>query len=219
MFRSLLGYPAFGRGRARGLYDRQDSSDRNPWNSDDEEVDEFGRRKKKRKKKAAGAADGKQQANDNAADTGAGGTSGGAADGQPCPKEAAEAGEKGLGAEGRASAWTTQAGAGEVPGASGSSAVPAIAGLLEAGSAGPCSAAGPRVVTPPRGLMPRTVPPPRPSCAASGNAMAATMMAQLGKGNMPRTVAPPLPWSAAVVPHTAAATRSGMAVKLPLRQM
>lgn len=38
-----------GRGRGHGLYDRE-SSDRKPWNSDDEDVDEFGRRKKTAKK-------------------------------------------------------------------------------------------------------------------------------------------------------------------------
>lgn len=40
-----------GRGRAHGLYDR-DLSDRKEWNSDDEEFDEFGRRKKKAAKRA-----------------------------------------------------------------------------------------------------------------------------------------------------------------------
>ncbi|CAK9031543.1 unnamed protein product [Durusdinium trenchii] len=33
-------------GRGGGLFDRQDPNDRNAWDSDDEEVDEFGRRKK-----------------------------------------------------------------------------------------------------------------------------------------------------------------------------
>mmetsp|Transcript_13034 Transcript_13034/g.28705 ORF Transcript_13034/g.28705 Transcript_13034/m.28705 type:complete len:197 (+) Transcript_13034:131-721(+) len=36
-------------GRGGGLFDRQDPNDRNAWDSDDEEVDEFGRRKKSAK--------------------------------------------------------------------------------------------------------------------------------------------------------------------------
>jgi len=39
-----------GRGRGHGLYDRTEPSDRRAWNSDDEDFDEFGRRKKKKAK-------------------------------------------------------------------------------------------------------------------------------------------------------------------------
>ena len=38
---------AMDEGRGGGLFDRQDPNDRNDWDSGDEEVDEFGRRKKK----------------------------------------------------------------------------------------------------------------------------------------------------------------------------
>jgi len=37
-----------GRGRAGGLYERAEANDRQEWNSDDEQIDEFGRRKKRR---------------------------------------------------------------------------------------------------------------------------------------------------------------------------
>ena len=39
---------AMDEGRGGGLFDRQDPNDRNDWDSGDEEVDEFGRRKGKR---------------------------------------------------------------------------------------------------------------------------------------------------------------------------
>ena len=38
---------AMDEGRGGGLFDRQDPNDRNAWDSGDEDVDEFGRRKKK----------------------------------------------------------------------------------------------------------------------------------------------------------------------------
>eukprot|EP00747_Dinoflagellata_sp_TGD_P165348 gnl/TRDRNA2_/TRDRNA2_186496_c0_seq1.p1 gnl/TRDRNA2_/TRDRNA2_186496_c0~~gnl/TRDRNA2_/TRDRNA2_186496_c0_seq1.p1 ORF type:complete len:213 (-),score=46.48 gnl/TRDRNA2_/TRDRNA2_186496_c0_seq1:104-742(-) len=46
-------------GRGGGLFDRQDPNDKKEWNSDDEEFDDFGRRKKKSKaaNPSCGAAD------------------------------------------------------------------------------------------------------------------------------------------------------------------
>lgn len=45
-------------GRGGGLFDRQDPNDRNAWDSDDEEVDEFGRRKKSAKTRSTAKARG-----------------------------------------------------------------------------------------------------------------------------------------------------------------
>lgn len=42
-----------GRGRAGGLYERAEANDRQEWNSDDEQIDEFGRKKKRRKEPRA----------------------------------------------------------------------------------------------------------------------------------------------------------------------
>ena len=53
-------------GRGGGLFDRQDPNDRNAWDSDDEEVDEFGRRKKK---SSAGKVRGSTAANLSTANT------------------------------------------------------------------------------------------------------------------------------------------------------
>eukprot|EP00746_Dinoflagellata_sp_MGD_P084885 gnl/MRDRNA2_/MRDRNA2_33653_c0_seq2.p1 gnl/MRDRNA2_/MRDRNA2_33653_c0~~gnl/MRDRNA2_/MRDRNA2_33653_c0_seq2.p1 ORF type:complete len:476 (+),score=118.91 gnl/MRDRNA2_/MRDRNA2_33653_c0_seq2:75-1430(+) len=51
------------RGRGGGLYDRDEATDRNEWNSDDEDVDEFGRKKSRKKRQKVSAAEAKRGKN------------------------------------------------------------------------------------------------------------------------------------------------------------